>query len=209
MDKEKHFTNIQRRSDNPFLNFYEMDAISHSGADFKYYYVSRRRSEEEVRAKTGGTDPEGILVYALAEEDPGRILMVHQYRYPVNMWMYELPAGLIEPGETPEEAAAREVREETGMVFAHFPGSTGSPLTRPYMLAQGFSDEAGVNVFGTVRGELSRDNLEDSEYIRPFLADRAEAARILREEVTSMRAQLLLTMFVNSDPADPFSFLKI
>lgn len=206
MKEKTYFNDVRRLTDNPFLNLYEMDAIAHSGADFKYYFASRR-SEDRILVRSGDLTPEGVLVYALDERDPSRILMVYQYRYPVDRYLYELPAGLIEPGETPEEAAIREIREETGMEFAPYDAGM-SGLTRPYMLAQGITDEVGINVFGTVRGELSADYQEDTEYIRPMWADINEARRILREEITSMRAQLLLGMFVHADPQAPFEFLK-
>ncbi len=208
MDKtDRHYTDIRRLTDNPYLNLYEMDAIASSGASFNYYFASRRK-DGDIRIHTKGTDPEGVLVYAIDEEDPDRILMVHQYRYPVDRYMYELPAGLIESGETPAQAAVREIREETGMIFT--PADiTDSPLMRPYMLAQGISDEVGVNVFGTVRGSLSTTLNEDTEYIRPMWADKEAVRHILMHEITSMRAQLLLHMFLHSDPDDPFAFLAV
>ncbi len=206
-DKDTHYTDIRALTDNPYLNLYEMDAVASSGAPFHYYFASRRKGDN-IRIRTGLTDPEGVLVYAIDADDPSRILLIHQYRYPVGRYLYELPAGLIEEGETPEEAAIREIREETGMVFTPHE-APGSVLTRPYMLAQGISDEAGINVFGTVKGELTTSYQEDTEYIRPMWADRGEAKRILSEEITSMRAQLLLSMFVQADPSDPFGFLSI
>lgn len=46
--------------------------------------------------------------------EPGRIILIRQYRYPINAWLWELPAGSVDEGETPEQAAARECHEEIG-----------------------------------------------------------------------------------------------
>jgi ADP-ribose diphosphatase len=50
----------------------------------------------------------------VAVNDRGELLLVRQFRPPVDMMTLELPAGHIEPGETPEEAARKELWEETG-----------------------------------------------------------------------------------------------
>lgn len=49
---------------------------------------------------------------------PGRIILIRQYRYPINAWLWELPAGSVDEGETPEQAAARECHEEIGKLPA-------------------------------------------------------------------------------------------
>ena len=47
--------------------------------------------------------------------DPGRgVLLLWRHRFITDTWGWEVPAGRIEPGETPEQAAARETLEETG-----------------------------------------------------------------------------------------------
>jgi ADP-ribose pyrophosphatase len=47
-------------------------------------------------------------------DDRGRILLVRQYRLPARQYLWELPAGRVDPGETVLKAAKRELSEETG-----------------------------------------------------------------------------------------------
>lgn len=46
--------------------------------------------------------------------EPARVLLIRQYRYAADGFLYEIPAGRLEPGETPENCARRELKEETG-----------------------------------------------------------------------------------------------
>src|SRR5215218_7673669 len=48
--------------------------------------------------------------------EPGHLILIRQYRYAVNRWLWELPAGSVDKGETPEQAAARECHEEIGQL---------------------------------------------------------------------------------------------
>ena len=50
----------------------------------------------------------------MAVDGRGRILLVRQYRLPAGAMLWELPAGRLDPGETPLQAARRELEEETG-----------------------------------------------------------------------------------------------
>jgi ADP-ribose pyrophosphatase len=50
----------------------------------------------------------------MAVDDKKRILLVRQYRLPAERYLWELPAGRLDPGETPLQAARRELAEETG-----------------------------------------------------------------------------------------------
>ena len=56
--------------------------------------------------------PGSVAIVAL-DEDMG-LLLVEQYRYAIGRMLLEIPAGKLAPGETPEEAAGRELQEETG-----------------------------------------------------------------------------------------------
>lgn len=50
----------------------------------------------------------------------GKVVMIHQYRHPVNEFLLEIPAGTIEPGESPLDCARRELTEETGLRAEEF-----------------------------------------------------------------------------------------
>ena len=54
-------------------------------------------------------------VATLAVHDDGRVVLIRQYRYPVDQPVWELPAGRIDPGESALESARRELEEETGL----------------------------------------------------------------------------------------------
>ncbi|HEX5474579.1 MAG TPA: NUDIX hydrolase [Vicinamibacterales bacterium] len=55
-------------------------------------------------------------VVILPVPEPGQVILIRQYRYAVGKVLWELPAGSVDPGETPEEAARRECHEEIGKV---------------------------------------------------------------------------------------------
>ena len=58
-------------------------------------------------------------VVLLPTPDPGHIVLVRQYRYAIDRWTWELPAGTISPGETPKQAAIRECHEEIEKLPGH------------------------------------------------------------------------------------------
>lgn len=116
MDK---YRKIQKLTDNPFLNLYQMDAIDTKGKNFHYYFASRNDAEH-IKIQTKSTAPEGIVIYAVTQEPEPKLAVIRQYRYPIDAYMYELPAGLIDGKETPGMAAAREMAEETGLHFTEY-----------------------------------------------------------------------------------------
>lgn len=89
------------------------------------------------------------------ERDP-EILLVRQFRHAAGDFLYEVPAGRLDPGESPQHCAERELREETGCVATRF-----EPLTSFYT-TPGFTDEL-IHAFlasGLTRGVPSHERDE-------------------------------------------------
>ena len=66
----------------------------------------------------------GVVV----DDGAGRVLLVQSYRYPIDAVQWEVPAGSLEPGESPEQAALREAQEESGhacvdprLIYSYYP----------------------------------------------------------------------------------------
>jgi ADP-ribose pyrophosphatase len=73
---------------------------------------SRSPKDGEVHTFQVAVSPGGVAVLALT--DDGQLVMVEQFRHGTRALSLELPSGVVEDGEAPEEAARRELREETG-----------------------------------------------------------------------------------------------
>ena len=98
--------------------------------------------------------PGGVAVLPL--EDDGTVWCVRQFRYPFSEQLLEIPAGRLEPGEAPENAARRELSEETGLT-----ADTLIPLGRQYA-TPGYCSEV-LHVYlarGLHRGEAHPDDGE-------------------------------------------------
>ncbi len=89
--------------------------------------------------------------------DP-HVLLLRQYRYAAQGVIWEIPAGVLEPGEAPEDCARRELREETGATAAEL-----RPLTTIYT-TPGFTDER-IHLFLATGLKVENQNLESDELI--------------------------------------------
>lgn len=87
-----------------------MEEVIYKG---KKFVLVRRTRNVGGRAAWGEylIHPGAVAVLALID---GKAILVKQYRPALGAWTLEIPAGTLEPGESPEEAAIREMVEETG-----------------------------------------------------------------------------------------------
>ena len=195
---------VTRLTDNPYVNLYELSTRNKKQQAGRYYVASRGATSEKLKLRTGKITPDGVEIIGLYGEKKDRIVLIRQYRCSIDDYIYEFPAGLVEEGEEYHRAAIREMREETGLTLT--PLEVDRAYEKPYFTTVGLTDEACATVYGYASGQPSIEGQEDSEEIEVVLADRVEAARILKEEHVAIMCAYTLMHFIHD--ADPFAFLK-
>lgn len=108
-----------------------------------------------------------------AAEDP-QLLLIRQYRYAAEEWLYEIPAGRLDPGETPEACARRELAEETGCTALH--------VEHLYTLytTPGFTDEK-IHIFMASGLERGTPRHESDEHMDVEGVTLSRALEMIRE----------------------------
>ena len=196
--------NIQQKTHNRFLNYYELEAVHRDGSISPYYMTSRAKDASQLKAVTHQNRPDGVILYGVYGEEKDRVVLIRQYRYPLGDYVYEFPAGLVEEGEEMGAAGVREMYEETGLTFTPVDACFYS---RPFFTTVGMTDESCGMVFGYCTGTPTSIHEEASEEIQVILADRGEAKRILREENVAIMCAYMLMHFIASE-GDPLAFIK-
>lgn len=192
--------NIEKKAGSRFLSYYELEAIHRDGSISPYYVTSRNPDPQTLKAVTHENKPDGVVIYGIHGD---KVVLIRQYRYPIGDYIYEFPAGLVEPGEDMEQAAIRELYEETGLRLTPIPAGS---FSRPFFTTVGMTDESCGTVFGRCEGEPTSIHQEATEEIQVVLADREECRRILREENVAVQCAYMLMHFIASQE-DPFRFL--
>jgi ADP-ribose pyrophosphatase len=90
----------------------------------RVFSVMEKRSQSQTSPDKGGTFvyldcPDWVNVIALVED---QVVMVEQHRHGIDCVTLEIPGGMIDPGESPVAAGARELLEETGYSTTSEPG---------------------------------------------------------------------------------------
>jgi len=129
-------------------------------------------------------------VVLLPMPDPDHIVLIRQYRYALDRWIWELPAGSVDPGESPEAAASRECHEEIGKV--------PRAITRlgAFYPTPGYCDE--LMIYYRIDGLDEADTpatADIDECIEPHVFELAEARRLREQgEIVDMKTAVGLSL---------------
>ena len=178
-----------------FLSMYEMKYESKDNTE-KTWMLATRKSEEELNAmyfneEKGRVDAVVMVPYHIDED---KLVIIREYRVPIDDYVYSLPAGLIDPGEEIETSAKRELKEETGLDLVEINKMDSGFGLYP---SPGMTDESFALIYCTCKGEISNKYLEPTEDIQTLLVNRDEATKILKSNANmDVKAFLALQIFI-------------
>ena len=183
------YQGIRKVHEGKFITRYDVDYVTAEGNPKTYEIISRNRNIQTLD-DLQNRKPNAVVMI-LTDESGELILVNREYRMAMAQWIYNFPAGLIDPGESPEESARRELREETGLRIVRI----DDVLDNSYS-AVGFSNERNVCVFGIAEGEF-RKSTSDAEEITPGWYTKEEIKQLLRTEPFAARTQAYCYAWAN------------
>lgn len=179
-----------------YLKNYELTYLNKAGREKKFEIVSHR---ELHGAEDIGKAPSGVSMVAYCKD---RMLLLREFRMGVNREIYNLCAGMLEPGESLADCIRRELYEETGLHVREI-----RKILPPSFAAVALSDVTNHIAFvelEDVPGD-SADHSSANEQITAGLYTRDRIKELLKTEMFSSRAQLAAYFFCMGEKCFDYS----
>lgn len=191
--KIKKITTI---ADTPYLKLYNAEYTNKIGVTKNWSIASRKPLEVMENIFFNGEEGKIDAVIVVATHiDENKLVVIKQFRVPLNDYVYEIPAGLIDPGEEFEITVRRELKEETGLDLVKI--DYEKTKSKVY-ISTGMTDESVALVYCSCNGEVSAEHLEDDEDIEVMLVSKDEAKEIITStEKIDIKALLVMQNFIN------------
>ncbi|MBC8059881.1 MAG: NUDIX hydrolase [Clostridiaceae bacterium] len=180
-----------------FLSLYDAEYKNKNGKE-QHWIISSRKcystlNEQFFQGKEGIVD--AVIIVALHKES-NKLVLIKQFRVPLNDYVYELPAGLLDDNEKIENAVVRELREETGLSLVEI---NYEKTKDKVFLSVGMTDESVALVYCTCEGVTSNQYLEEDEDIEVILVSQTQAKELLKTNVKmDIKLFMILTSFAES-----------
>jgi ADP-ribose pyrophosphatase len=181
---------VERLTDLKFLNLFRVAYADAAGRHKTWQLATRRKTP---KCATGRFEPPDAVVIVPFHRERQQVVITREYRVPLADYEYGFPAGLVDPGESVEETARRELKEETGLTVTRF-----LKISPPIYSSAGMTDESVSMAYVECEGEPSTRGTQGSEVIEVRLLDAAELDRLCRDPAHKFdaKAWLVLTGYV-------------
>jgi len=178
---------------NAHLGLYEIGYTDRSGKRKTWTVASREKAGPKcITGQMGAADAVVIVPY---HRKRNRLVVIREFRVALGDFQYGFPAGLVDPGESVQEAAERELAEETGLRVTRHLRQSPAVFT-----SSGLTDESVVMVYVDCCGEPSDAGNTGSELIETHFVSPSEADRLCRDEsiLVDVKTWLVLSGFAGA-----------
>lgn len=189
----KQLIDVKKLTDKKFLNLYEATYKLEDGSTTLWDFASRKplNNIDDMNKVAKEKKPDAVNIGVHYFDDDGNIhfILIREYRSPFNAYFISFPAGLIEKGETAEEAAAREVKEEVGGVvinsheFVHFASTSA-----------GVSNEGNAFVNVEISPNLQKQQLEKTEDIEVLDVTESEVKAMMNDHKNTFEMSTYISL---------------
>ncbi|MBE7074636.1 MAG: NUDIX hydrolase [Clostridiales bacterium] len=184
----KKLIKVNQLTNNKYLNMFELE-YSIDGKPFKYFVASRRNLNTLSCKGENVVDAVRILPY-FNLNGKMYVVLIKEFRYAINDYIYGVPAGLVDDGETLRQAAARELKEEIGADVVKL-----TEVFKPSYSSAGMTDES-IACFEAEVGNFKPQKLESTEDIKLKIVDFDTLQKMLDAEKFGLQSLLQLKAFV-------------
>ena len=176
-----------------WLNMFDVNYVAKSGEIRAWQLVTRQKQPKCVSGNYQQPDAVVIVPFHIVEK---KMVILREYRVPLNDYEYGFPAGLVDRGESVEQATRRELMEETGLTVSRF--IKASP---PIYSSAGMTDESVAMVYVECEGAPSTTANTASELIEILLVSPNEALALLKDTTLKWdaKAWLVISRFAESN----------
>jgi ADP-ribose pyrophosphatase len=179
----------KKLTDFPHVNLFSAEVVTENGK-LPWTFASRKKEPGKiVRA-------DAAVIVAIIPGDEPRLVITREFRAPLGVEEISMPSGLIDPDESPETAATRELLEESGLTLARI-----SLVSPPVASSAGLTDETVSYVYGEASGSPSRAHQTEHESIAIELATLSELRALLTQPhgaIISSRLYPIIVAFVSA-----------
>ncbi len=186
---------LKMLAETKFLKLYDVTYKNKKGIEGHWTFSSRKSKECLDSQNFNGAEvkPDAVVIVPYHKEEE-KLVLIKQFRVPLNDYIYELPAGLIDNCEEVNIAATRELKEETGLKVEEI---IESKIGERLYLSPGMTDESVTLIYCTCSGEVSKDYLEDDEDIETILVSPEEAKKLIEsKENFDIKCYIMLQKFI-------------
>ena len=173
-------------TDRKWLNLFDVAYQDKNGLNRSWQIATRASQPKCVSGQFSGSDAVMMVPFHIPEN---KLVITREYRIPLDDYEVSLPAGLIDAGESLEQAVRRELKEETGLDLVRI-----ISISPPLYSSAGMTDESVAMVYIECDGRPSSAGNTDSESIEVDYVSPSQAARLCSDTSLKFDAKAWLVL---------------